>query len=56
MKRLFLILGDQLHPESHPLLADFDPARDRLPMVEAAEERRNIIRQTSRFREELDAL
>ena len=33
--RLFLILGDQLHPDPHPLLTDFDPADDQLLMVEA---------------------
>jgi deoxyribodipyrimidine photolyase-related protein len=33
MKRLFLILGDQLHPDPHPLLADFNPASDQLLMV-----------------------
>lgn len=33
--RLFLILGDQLHPDPHPLLVDFDRGRDRLLMVEA---------------------
>lgn len=42
MKRLFLILGDQLHPDPHPLLADFDPARDVLLMVEAADESRHV--------------
>ena len=35
VSRLFLILGDQLHPDPHPLLVDFDPARDRLLMIEA---------------------
>jgi hypothetical protein len=39
MPRLFLILGDQLHPDPHPLLVDFDPARDRLLMIEAARNR-----------------
>ena len=38
MPRLFLILGDQLHPDPHPLLTDFDPAQDRLLMFEAAEQ------------------
>ncbi len=42
MPRLFLILGDQLHPDPHPLLADFDPARDRLLMVEASEESTHV--------------
>lgn len=38
MSRLFLILGDQLHPDPHPLLTDFDPACDRLLMIEASAE------------------
>ncbi len=42
MPRLFLILGDQLHPDPHPLLVDFDPARDRLLMIEAAEESTHV--------------
>ena len=42
MSRLFLILGDQLHPDPHPLLVDFDPARDRLLMIEAAEESTHV--------------
>jgi deoxyribodipyrimidine photolyase-related protein len=42
MSRLFLILGDQLHPDPHPLLTDFDPAQDRLLMVEAAEESTHV--------------
>ncbi|MFN3486779.1 MAG: cryptochrome/photolyase family protein, partial [Planctomycetota bacterium] len=42
MKRLFLILGDQLHPDPHPLLVDFDAARDRLLMVEAPEESTHV--------------
>ena len=42
MSRLFLILGDQLHPDPHPLLADFDPRHDRLLMVEAAEESTHV--------------
>ena len=40
--RLFLILGDQLHPEPHPLLVDFDPAHDRILMVEAASESTHV--------------
>ena len=42
MPRLFLILGDQLHPDPHPLLVDFDPARDRLLMIEAAAESTHV--------------
>lgn len=42
MSRLFLILGDQLHPDPHPLLVDFDPARDRLLMVEAPAESTHV--------------
>lgn len=42
MSRLFLILGDQLHPDPHPLLLDFDPARDRLLMIEAVEESTHV--------------
>jgi len=42
MSRLFLILGDQLHADPHPLLTDFDPAHDRLLMVEAAEESTHV--------------
>ena len=42
MPPLFLILGDQLHPDLHPLLVDFDPARDRLLMIEAAEESTHV--------------
>lgn len=42
MSRLFLILGDQLHPDPHPLLVDFDPAQDRLLMVEAGEESTHV--------------
>lgn len=42
MQRLFLILGDQLHPDPHPLLTDFDPRHDRLLMVEAAEESTHV--------------
>ena len=34
--RLFLILGDQLHPGPHPLLTAFDPTHYQLSMVEAA--------------------
>ena len=40
--RLFLILGDQLHPDPHPLLTDFDPADDQLLMVEAANESTHV--------------
>ena len=40
--RLFLILGDQLHPDPHPLLTDFDPAHDQLLMVEAASESTHV--------------
>lgn len=42
MNRLFLILGDQLHPDPHPLLVDFNPAHDRLLMVEASEESTHV--------------
>lgn len=42
MSRLFLILGDQLHPDPHPLLADFDPASDELLMIEASEESTHV--------------
>ena len=42
MSRLFLILGDQLHPFPHPLLADFAPSRDQLLMVEALEESTHV--------------
>ena len=42
MRRLFLILGDQLHPDPHPLLVDFDPAQDRLLMIEASEESTHV--------------
>lgn len=42
MSRLFLILGDQLHPDPHLLLVDFDPAHDRLLMVEASEESTHV--------------
>ncbi len=42
MSRLFLILGDQLHPDPHPLLADFDPASDELLMIEAGEESTHV--------------
>ena len=42
MPRLFLILGDQLHPDPHPLHTDFDPRQDRLLMVEAAEESTHV--------------
>ena len=42
MSRLFLILGDQLHPDPHPLLADFDATRDRVLMIEAAEESTHV--------------
>lgn len=38
MSRLFLVLGDQLHPDPHPLLVDFDRRVDRLLMIEAAGE------------------
>ena len=40
--RLFLILGDQLHPEPHPLLVDFNPAHDQILMVEAASESTHV--------------
>lgn len=42
MSRLFLVLGDQLHPDPHPLLADFDAASDRLLMIEATEESTHV--------------
>nr|MBL8412540.1 cryptochrome/photolyase family protein [Dechloromonas sp.] len=42
MSRLFLILGDQLHPDPHPLLADFDAAHDRVLMVEAPAESTHV--------------
>src|SRR5574343_1143629 len=42
MSRLFLILGDQLHPDPHPLLVDFDPRHDRLLMIEASEESTHV--------------
>lgn len=42
LSRLFLILGDQLHPDPHPLLVDFDPSRDRLLMIEAPEEGEHV--------------
>lgn len=42
MSRLFLILGDQLHPHPHPLLTDFNPASDELLMVEAGEESTHV--------------
>ena len=42
MSRLFLILGDQLHPDPHPLLVDFDPQSDRLLMIEAPEESTHV--------------
>src|SRR5574343_57079 len=42
MHRLFLILGDQLHPDPHPLLDDFDPQADRLLMVEVPEESTHV--------------
>lgn len=42
MRRLFLILGDQLHPDPHPLLADFDADHDQLLMVEAAGESTHV--------------
>ena len=42
MSRLFLILGDQLHPDPHPLLTDFNPASDELLMVEASEESTHV--------------
>lgn len=42
MGRLFLILGDQLHPDPHPLLVDFDPAHDRLLMIEAPDEAQHV--------------
>ena len=42
MNRLFLILGDQLHPAPHPLLVDFQPASDRLMMIEAPEESSHV--------------
>ena len=40
--RLFLILGDQLHPDPHPLLVDFERDRDRLLMIEANEESTHV--------------
>jgi deoxyribodipyrimidine photolyase-related protein len=40
--RLFLILGDQLPPDPHPLLTDFNPAHDQLLMVEAASESTHV--------------
>lgn len=40
--RLFLILGDQLHPDPHPLLTDFDPGCDRLLMVESSDESTHV--------------
>ena len=42
MSRIFLVLGDQLHPDPHPLLVDFDPADDRLLMVEASDESTHV--------------
>jgi deoxyribodipyrimidine photolyase-related protein len=42
MSRLFLILGDQLHPDPHPLLSDFNPASDQLLMIEAGEESTHV--------------
>ena len=48
MNRLFLILGDQLHPAPHPLLVDFDPARDRLLMIEAEEESTHVCSHRAR--------
>jgi deoxyribodipyrimidine photolyase-related protein len=42
MSRLFLILGDQLHPDPHPLLTDFNPASDQLLMIEAGEESTHV--------------
>ncbi len=42
MSRLFLIVGDQLHPDPHPLLADFNPESDELLMVEASEESTHV--------------
>ncbi|MDD2670533.1 cryptochrome/photolyase family protein, partial [Zoogloea sp.] len=42
MSRLFLILGDQLHPDPHPLLTDFNPANDQLLMIEAGEESTHV--------------
>ena len=42
MSRLYLILGDQLHPDPHPLLVDFDPRSDRLLMIEAPEESSHV--------------
>jgi hypothetical protein len=38
VSRLFLILGEQLHPDPHPLLIDFNPASNELLMMEAGEE------------------
>ena len=42
MKRLFLILGDQLHPHPHPLLNDFNPASDELLMAEVNDESTHV--------------
>jgi len=42
MSRLFLILGDQLHPDPHPLLTDFNPVSDQLLMIEASEESAHV--------------
>ncbi|MBU3697215.1 cryptochrome/photolyase family protein [Dechloromonas sp.] len=42
MRRHFLILGDQLHPDPHPLLVDFNPAHDHLLMIEAADEAQHV--------------
>ena len=46
--RLFLILGDQLHPDPHPLLADFDSHSDRLLMVEAPGESSHVASHRAR--------
>ncbi len=41
--RLFLILGDQLHPDPHPLLVDFAPENgDRLLMIEVQHEAAHV--------------
>ena len=54
--RLFLILGDQLHPDPHPLLVDFDIRRDRLLMIEADEESRYVWSHRARIAVFLSAM